>query len=100
MLSIPVPVIGTVAGVCIGAFAGAMAAQLTVASDVGHSAVVGWGAAKGTLFGILLKLCVGVVILIVTAWLALPIGRTAPAAPAQPMLPTTSPTSFPAVEAA
>src|SRR4051812_19606376 len=84
LLSIPVPIIGTVAGVCIGAFAGAMIGQLTVASDVGHSATVGLGAAKGTLIGILLKVCVGVVILLFTAWRALPIGGSPPAPAALP----------------
>jgi uncharacterized protein len=73
LLSIPVPVIGTIAGVCLGAFAGATLAQLTVAKDARHSALVGIGAAKGTLLGILLKLSIGVVILIITAWRALPL---------------------------
>src|SRR5688572_16978848 len=73
ILSIPVPIIGTIAGVCIGAFAGATVAQLTVARDAAHSTRVGFGAAKGTLIGIVLKLCVGVVILIITAWRALPL---------------------------
>lgn len=102
VLSIPVPIIGTLAGVCIGAFVGAMAGQYTVAGDVGHSTVVGWGAAKGTLVGILLKLFVGVVILLVTAWLALPIGRkqsppgiTAPSATAPATLPVSQPTTMP-----
>jgi uncharacterized protein len=73
LLSIPVPVIGTIAGVCLGAFAGATLAQLTVAKDARHSTLVGIGAAKGTLYGILLKLSIGVVILIITAWRALPL---------------------------
>lgn len=105
VLSIPVPVIGTVAGVCIGAFAGATLGQLTVRRDVGHSTLVGIGAAKGTLIGILLKLCIGVVILLFTAWRALPIGATpasepAPSAlPAPAAVPATSPATLPAVEA-
>lgn len=74
LLSIPVPVIGTVAGVCIGAFAGAMIGQLTVHNDFEHSARVGFGAAKGTLLGILVKLCVGFVLLIVVAVKAFPVG--------------------------
>jgi uncharacterized protein YqgC (DUF456 family) len=97
VLSIPVPVIGTVAGVCIGAFAGATVAQLSIARDVSHSMLVGIGAAKGTLIGIVLKLCVGVIILIVVACMALPFGR---AATAPTTSPTTSPTTLPAVEAA
>lgn len=88
LLSIPVPIIGTVAGVCLGAFVGATAGQLSVRRDVLHSTRVGFGAAKGTLVGIVLKLCVGVVILLFTAWSALPLGASTPA-------PLTSPTSAP-----
>ena len=106
VLSIPVPIIGTIAGVCIGAFVGAMIGQITVAGDVGHSTLVGWGAAKGTLVGILLKLFVGVVILLATAWLALPVGRkrptplmATPPAGAPATLPMTQPTTM-AVEPA
>ncbi len=100
LLSIPVPIIGTIAGVCIGAFAGAMIAQLTVASDVGHSAIVGFGAAKGTLYGLLMKVAVGCVIFIVAAWLALPFGRTvATSTPTLPApIPATMPTTLPDVE--
>jgi uncharacterized protein YqgC (DUF456 family) len=86
VLTIPVPIIGTIAGGCFGAFVGALAGQMTVAGDVEHSTRVGWGAAKGTLVGILLKLFIGVVIVLLTAWLALPISRTRASAP-----PTTSP---------
>jgi uncharacterized protein YqgC (DUF456 family) len=93
LLSIPVPIIGTVAGVCIGAFAGAMIGQLTVASDVEHSARVGFGAAKGTLLGILVKLCIGLVLLIVVAVKAFPAGGSrhvpAPISPTSTTLPAT-----------
>lgn len=89
-LTIPFPIVGTIAGVCIGAFGGAMLGQLTVHQDIEHSARVGWGAAKGTLVGILAKLAVGGVIFIVVAWRALPIGGT----------PTrTIPTSLPSLPA-
>ena len=99
-LSIPIPVLGTIAGVCIGAFVGAMIGQFTVAGDVGHSTIVGWGAAKGTLVGILLKLFVGVVILLTAAWLALPIGRKpsspAPTPSTPPSVPSTGLVTQPA----
>lgn len=102
VLSIPIPIIGTIAGVCIGAFVGALAGQMTVAGDVEHSTRVGWGAAKGTLVGILLKLFVGVVMLLVTAWLALPIGRkaSAPAVTSPPAVtaPATTPSTLPVTQ--
>ena len=96
VLTIPIPIIGTIAGVCIGAFVGAMAGQFTVAGDVEHSTRVGWGAAKGTLVGILLKLFVGVVILVFTAWAALPFGRTRASSTSPP--PTSSPSTIPVTQ--
>jgi uncharacterized protein YqgC (DUF456 family) len=100
VLSIPIPILGTLAGVCIGAFVGAMIGQYTVAGDVGHSTVVGWGAAKGTLVGILLKLFVGIVILLFTAWSALPFGRNqklAPPSTPPSTIPTSQPSTTPVV---
>ena len=110
VLSIPLWIVGTIIGVCIGAFAGATLAQMTVASDVEHSARVGLGAAKGTLIGILSKLTVGCVIFAVAAGVALPTDKPAtPPPPAalpavtQPTttaaeLPETQPSTLPAVE--
>ena len=74
---------------------------MTKQRDLEHSTRVGFGAAKGTLVGILLKLTIGVVILIFTAIKALPIGGTPPTrpAPAAPIIPATSPTTLPDVEA-
>ena len=106
VLSIPVPIIGTIAGVVIGAFAGSTLAQYTKQRDFEHSTRVGFGAAKGTLIGILLKLAIGTVILIFTAFKALPTGGTPPAPQPQPpppatapITPATSPTTLPDVEA-
>jgi uncharacterized protein len=103
-LTIPFPIIGTIAGVCIGAFAGAALGQFWAGGgEVGHSARVGFGAAKGTLMGILLKLCVGVVILIFTVWRALPLGAAAapsPQPPVMPSVPSTVPSTLPSVEPA
>jgi uncharacterized protein YqgC (DUF456 family) len=102
VLSIPVPILGTIAGVCIGAFAGAMLGQLTKHQDLEHSTRVGFGAAKGTLVGILLKLVIGCVIFLFAAWRALPIGGAPATQPQQqpPVIPTTLPATSPAVEAA
>jgi hypothetical protein len=85
------------AGVCIGAFVGATVAQLTKQRDLEHSTRVGFGAAKGTLVGILLKLCIGTVILIFTAIKALPIGgATLPQPSSAQPTPTVTPTTVPA----
>jgi hypothetical protein len=69
---VPIPILGTILGVCIGAFAGAAVVEMGVRGDAGHAGRVGWGAAKGSFFGIMYKLMVGVVILVVTACVAIP----------------------------
>lgn len=69
---IPIPVVGTVAGACIGSFAGAFAVEMGIHRDTALSTRVGWGAAKGRFWGIVVKLAFGVVILLVTLVVALP----------------------------
>ena len=97
LLSLPVPILGTIAGVCIGAFAGGMLGQMTVndskKGSLGNSALVGYGAAKGTLVGMVLKLCVGVVLLLFTAVVALPFSKSTANVP--PVMTTTTPTTLP-----
>lgn len=79
LLSIPVPVVGTIVGVCVGAFAGAAGVELLIHGEAEKSTRVGFGAAKGALVGILTKLTFGVVILLIVAWRALPVGgKSAP----------------------
>jgi uncharacterized protein YqgC (DUF456 family) len=73
LFTIPVPILGTIFGVCLGAFVGAAVVEMGVVGDAGHAGRVGWGAAKGRFFGIMLKLFFGVVILIFTVFTALPI---------------------------
>lgn len=73
LFSIPVPILGTIFGVCFGAFVGAAIVEMGVVGDAGHAGRVGWGAAKGRFWGIVIKLVFGVVILIVTAVAAFPI---------------------------
>src|SRR5256885_929563 len=53
---------------------GAAAMELTARQDVAHSFRVGAGAAKGRFYGIMVKLCIGVVMLFVAMWAALPLG--------------------------
>ena len=104
---IPVPVVGTIAGILIGTFLGAMLAELLVSGkEVGRSAMIGYGAAKGRLYGTLLKFGFGCLIFLLALIAALPTGRAkavlpvpiAPptTAPATPARPTTVPATAPA----
>ena len=63
---IPVPVVSTIAGACIGAFVGAAILELTD-RDFVHAMKVGWGAAKGRFWGIVVKLSIGTLMLIIVA---------------------------------
>lgn len=65
-LLIPVPVIGSLIGVCGGAFIGAMGMELLLGEPLIKSVKSGKGAAIGRLWGTLGKLAMGTVI-----WLAL-----------------------------
>jgi uncharacterized protein YqgC (DUF456 family) len=70
---IPIPIVGTVIGLCLGAFIGAGAMEMTARQDVAHSFRVGTGAAKGRFYGIIVKLCFAVVMLFVGLWMAFPV---------------------------
>jgi uncharacterized protein len=72
LFTIPVPILGTIFGVCAGAFVGAAVVEMGVVGDAGHAARVGMGAAKGRLVGILLKLAFGIVIFLFTIFAAFP----------------------------
>ena len=73
VFSIPVPILGTIFGVCAGAFVGAAVMEMGVARDAAKAGRVGWGAAKGSFWGIVFKLVFGIAILITTAIVALPL---------------------------
>jgi hypothetical protein len=45
-----------------------------IVGDAGHAGRVGWGAAKGRFWGIVVKLVFGIIIFIFTAVAAFPIG--------------------------
>jgi uncharacterized protein YqgC (DUF456 family) len=106
---IPVPVIGTIAGILIGTFLGAMLAELMFSGkEVGRSAMIGYGAAKGRLYGTLVKFGFGCLIFLLSLIAALPTGKakakttTNPApvvppttAPAPPVLRATVPATAP-----
>jgi len=70
---IPIPIVGTIAGLCIGSFAGAFAVEAVIGKEWGQSVNIGWGAAKGRFWGTLFKVTIGVVMLFVAAICALPL---------------------------
>jgi len=62
--SFVLPLVLTLVGICIGAFIGAAALELLGGGETVHSFKVGWGAAKGRFFGVVLKMAIGVVMLL------------------------------------
>jgi uncharacterized protein YqgC (DUF456 family) len=57
---IPIPIISTIVGICLGSFLGAAIAELLGGQAAVHSLRVGLGAAKGRFQGILAKLALGI----------------------------------------
>jgi uncharacterized protein YqgC (DUF456 family) len=94
---IPIPVISTLAGVCLGTFLGAMIGELSAGRRVHHSAWIGLGAAKGRLVGTFVKLGFGVVMLLITLVIGFPLGGAK--ASRTPTIHTT-PTTVPSTRAA
>jgi uncharacterized protein len=66
------PIIGTIIGACIGSFIGAFVIELLIGRGTGLSTRIGWGAAKGRLYGIVAKSAFGLAMLILAAVWALP----------------------------
>jgi uncharacterized protein YqgC (DUF456 family) len=58
LLSVPVPLIGTIIGGVIGCFAGAVVAELTLHDDIGRGARVGAWSAVGRVVGLVSKLAI------------------------------------------
>ena len=82
---VPIPIIGTLVGLIVGTFLGAMGAELLLGKgEVQSSAVIGVGAAKGRFYGTVLKLVFGIVILIGGLCVAIPIGGKDVGVPAAP----------------
>jgi uncharacterized protein YqgC (DUF456 family) len=90
---IPIPLVSTLAGVCLGTFLGAMTGELAMGRHVGRSAWIGFGAARGRLVGTFVKLGFGVVMLILTLVMGFPIGGSKPAKASAKVTPTTAPST-------
>jgi uncharacterized protein YqgC (DUF456 family) len=83
---IPIPIVSTFVGVCLGTFLGAMVGELSTGRDVRKSAIVGVGATGGRVFGTFVKLGFGLTMLVITMVMAFPLpSRKKLAAPANPV---------------
>lgn len=71
--TIPIPVVGTIFGVCLGCFIGASVVEMGIVGNAKHATRVGLGAAKGKLYGILLKLVFAAVIFVVAVIAGFPV---------------------------
>jgi len=69
---VPIPVVSTIVGILLGTFLGAMAGELIGGKDVGRSALIGVGAAKGRAYGTLLKFASGFLIMLVSLIVSIP----------------------------
>jgi len=87
---IPVPILGTIIGICLGSFAGAFGMELVLGQPLSQSMKIGFGAAKGRLTGIVGKVGIGLVMILLTFIAAIPIQCSKPAAAVAATAPTTS----------
>ncbi len=70
---IPIPILGTVIGICLGSFLGAFGVELVLGQPITRSVRIGYGAAKGRFLGILGKVAIGVLMFLITLWTAMPL---------------------------
>lgn len=70
---IPIPVLGTIIGLCLGCFLGALGTELLMGKELKQSLLIGAGAAKGRFYAILIKTSIGVVMVLIALWAAFPL---------------------------
>jgi uncharacterized protein len=70
---IPIPIVSTVIGICLGSFLGAAIVELAMGQSAGQSVRIGYGAAKGRFIGIVCKLSLGVIMFLIMLIAAFPI---------------------------
>lgn len=92
---IPIIIIGTLIGVILGTFVGAMAGEMLFGRTAGRSAVIGLSAAGGRLFGTIIKIGFGCVMLGIILGMGLPVHFHKVSTPASlsPAPPATAPTT-------
>ncbi len=71
IVGVPVPVIGSVVGGFLGAFVGAAVFEYTRARQSGIAAMAGWGAVLGRAAAAALKMGIGIVLVVISLFLAL-----------------------------
>jgi uncharacterized protein YqgC (DUF456 family) len=87
---LPIPIVSTIVGACLGAFLGASAVELAIYRNPARAMRVGTGAAKGRFWGIVYKSAVGCLMFVLAAAAAFPVAR---ATPAKALPTTTQPTT-------
>ncbi len=93
---IPIPIVGTIIGAVAGSFAGAAVIERMIEEDNTRAIKIGIGAAKGRFYGIIIKSCFGILMLVISMITALPIGGSSAIATTQlTTSPSSQPTTFP-----
>lgn len=87
--------LNAVLGICLGSFVGAFGVEMLLGQNLMASIKIGFGAAKGRLFGIVGKVAVALFMLLLTLWTAFPHVHAAP--PARPW-PATLPATVPVLQ--
>lgn len=89
---IPIPVVGTVIGSVAGCFIGAYGIEKLIGRPHGQSFAIGYGAAKGRVWGLVFKTLFGCAMAVIAALAGLPVGWFQRSLPApQPAVQTTQP---------
>jgi hypothetical protein len=86
---IPIPILGTIIGICLGCFIGAFAVELLMGQQLIQSAKIGLGAARGKLTGIAAKVLIGLLMILITFISAFPRHHKSPQT-APTMMPATT----------
>ena len=85
IVGVPIPIIGPLVGAVLGAGIGATLLEFAGHNDAPLATQIGWGAAKGRMWGIAIKLFIGLVMLGVLAIAGFPVtGQAPPAADIPP----------------
>lgn len=95
IVGVPIPVIGPLVGAVLGAGVGAALLEFSGHNNAPLATQIGWGAAKGRMWGIVIKATVGLLMLGIMAVVAFPAPPDLPAPAGEP-LPAEAPSAEPA----